>query len=237
MDNHLSSGPTTEVSKTMQRKGGSGVPMSVAMRELSAAGVLATCETGYFKGQNPQEFKAYRDRALRDLGAPADPIEIMLIEQCLSANQAANNLRVQLAGVTDTSAVGLLTSAVSRMMAEFRRTALALKQYRAPPSAAQLTVVQNTHVTTGDQQVAVIGNPSDLPRSEKNGSESQLVSTSPLEALPHEPLSEFCAESPTSRCRPAEPLEAQRLDPCRTRKAQAGRRVESPLAVFNGSED
>ena len=187
--------PPAQQLETLEEKLAPFQGVALGIEHLSAGLVLATCEQSALKDK-PLAFQAYHDNILQKCGQPTDPIEVMLIEQEMWAHMAIGRLYVTAGGANDANALGIFAAAIARMMAEFRRTALALKQYKTSAPPAQLTVVQNTHVSTGDQQVAVIGNPSDLRRSEKNGSESQLGSKPPLEALSHEPLPEFLRRIP-----------------------------------------
>ena len=58
------------------------------------------------------------------------------------------------------------TASAAKLMAEHRRLTLALRQYRAPVLAKQVTVVKN--VAAGDQQVAVMqGDGAGRPRPGK----------------------------------------------------------------------
>jgi hypothetical protein len=76
-------------------------------------------------------FQVYLDRFLKDAGAGTDPVERMLLEQlalshhvigCLSARAGSRG--------EDHERMMLLLAGAARLMAEFRRTALALKDYR-----------------------------------------------------------------------------------------------------------
>ena len=69
--------------------------------------------------------------------------------------------------------------ATARLTTEFRRSALALKTYRAPAPAAHLTVVRQQNVAVGDQQVALVegGNKEQrpVPRLVSNTRESKAA--------------------------------------------------------------
>jgi hypothetical protein len=75
-------------------------------------------------------FRRYRDKLIADSGYPHDPIEVMLVEQLALAHLNTGLLfhRASAAGSVEVAAAYL--AAVTRLMAEFRRTALALPAYR-----------------------------------------------------------------------------------------------------------
>lgn len=76
-------------------------------------------------------YKAFRDRLIADCGSPSDPIEVMVIEQLALAHLNMGFLQCRAANAPTLEAVGVYGSAAARLMAEFRRSALALQAYRA----------------------------------------------------------------------------------------------------------
>jgi hypothetical protein len=77
-------------------------------------------------------WKAYLDRYLQAAGDPTDPVERILLEQLALAHHALGRLHVRAGsreGVEETQAY---MAAIARLLAEVRRTALALKVYRQP---------------------------------------------------------------------------------------------------------
>jgi hypothetical protein len=75
-------------------------------------------------------YKLFLENILKDSGDPGDPIERMLIEQLTFAHLRIAQLQ-SLAGTAKANeAIKLLNSAASRLLGEFRRTALAVRAYR-----------------------------------------------------------------------------------------------------------
>jgi hypothetical protein len=75
-------------------------------------------------------YRRYLDDLLKDAGSPADPIVIMLIEQLAVCHLRAAQLQSQAGQAEGLEAIELYNAAAARLTAEFRKTALALKQYR-----------------------------------------------------------------------------------------------------------
>jgi hypothetical protein len=77
-----------------------------------------------------QTFKVYLDDLLNRSGASNDPIEQMLVHQLAQAHFAIGRLHVRSSGSRGTVEAVAYTAAAARLMAEFRRTSLALQVYR-----------------------------------------------------------------------------------------------------------
>lgn len=87
-------------------------------------------------GHDTTGYLEYRNRLLRDCGGPTDPIEIMLIENLALLFHCAGRMHVQSAYATEADASVAYTVAAARLHAEFRRGALALKEYRSRATPA-----------------------------------------------------------------------------------------------------
>ena len=75
-------------------------------------------------------YKLFLENILKDSGDPSDPIERMLIEQLTFAHLRIAQLQ-SLAGTAKAhEAIKLLNASASRLLGEFRRTALAVRAYR-----------------------------------------------------------------------------------------------------------
>jgi hypothetical protein len=70
------------------------------------------------------------DRLTANAGDPADAVEVMLIEQLTMAHYRAAQLQAQAAEARSLEAIQIYNSAAGRLLAEFRKTALALQTYR-----------------------------------------------------------------------------------------------------------
>jgi len=75
-------------------------------------------------------YRRYLDDLLKDAGNPTDPIEIMLLEQLAVCHLRAAQLHGHAGQAAGLEAVTAYNAAAARLTAEFRKTALALKEYR-----------------------------------------------------------------------------------------------------------
>jgi len=78
-----------------------------------------------------EAFKIYRQTLLEQSGSPSDPIEIMLIEQIALAHFHIGRLHLRSCSAADGTLAVAFADAATRLTAEFRRSALALEEYRA----------------------------------------------------------------------------------------------------------
>jgi len=76
-------------------------------------------------------FKIYRQKLLEQSGSPTDPIEIMLIEQIALAHFHIGRLHLKSCSTAQAPLAIAFADAATRLTAEFRRSALALEDYRA----------------------------------------------------------------------------------------------------------
>jgi hypothetical protein len=84
-----------------------------------------------------QTFKVYLDDLLKGSGASSDPIEQMLVHQLAQAHFAIGRLHVRSSGSRGTVEAVAYVAAAARLMAEFRRTSLALQAYREAAARKQ----------------------------------------------------------------------------------------------------
>jgi hypothetical protein len=76
-------------------------------------------------------FKIYRQKLLEQSDSPTDPIEIMLIEQIALAHFHIGRLHLKSCSTAQAQLAVAFADAATRLTAEFRRSALALEDYRA----------------------------------------------------------------------------------------------------------
>ena len=74
--------------------------------------------------------RVYLDDLVKDSGNPVDPVEIMLLEQTAMCHLLSMKLQSKASGAEGTDAIELYLSGAGRLSSEFRKTALALKEYR-----------------------------------------------------------------------------------------------------------
>jgi hypothetical protein len=76
-------------------------------------------------------YKVYLEDVVRESGNATDPIERMLIEQLAIAHFRIADLQAKAGKAEGVESTKLLNTVASRMLGEFRRTALALQVYRS----------------------------------------------------------------------------------------------------------
>ena len=175
------------------------------IEETYGAAVLAAVTAKQFGGNVEMPgFKAYRDGIVAGAGQSTDPIETMLVEQLIWAHFRVADLQIQatIAGAADIT--NIYTTAAARLMAEFRRSAMALREYRSPFVPRQVTVVKQQNIAAGgDQQIAFVEGGVSPTAVENSNADTKLASNSG--ALCHvDPAPAF---SPAD-CRPFEPIKA-----------------------------
>ena len=74
--------------------------------------------------------RVYLDDLVKDSGNPVDPVEIMLLEQTAMCHIFSMKLQSKASGAEGIEAIELYLSGAARLSSEFRKTALALKEYR-----------------------------------------------------------------------------------------------------------
>ena len=100
------------------------------LRESTSSMLLHAAMAPTLKGIDWQAYKVYRDRLLADSGAPTDPVEVMLLEQIGLAHFCMGLMTARTTNAGQVNACGIYGSTAARLMAETRRTALALQAYR-----------------------------------------------------------------------------------------------------------
>jgi len=101
------------------------------LRDVSGAGYLYASLSGFVgEGINPDSYVEYIKQFLDECGAPHDPLEAMLIEQLCLTHHAIGRLFAKsgMAGQVDEATA--YAAAAARLAGEFRRSTLALSEYR-----------------------------------------------------------------------------------------------------------
>ena len=79
-------------------------------------------------------WRIWLDGFLKELGSPADPVVKLMAEQLALAHFAIANLHVRASHRLSPAEVAAYHVAIGRLMAEFRRSAVALRVYRQRPT-------------------------------------------------------------------------------------------------------
>lgn len=125
--------------------------------EMGAAAVLMSLAGKNFGSTvGGGGFKTYWDNLLAASGNPKDPIEVMLLEQLAWCHQRLGALHCQAAEARTVEVAVAYDAAAARLMAEYRKSALALRVYRSPLIPRQVTVVKQQNLAAGDQQIALV---------------------------------------------------------------------------------
>jgi len=203
------------------------------LRHVAGAAYLRSSMAGTFT-LDGDAFKAYRDDLMRDAGNPADPIEVMLIEQLMMAHHNVGRLHMQAAAARDPEEARACNAAAVRLMAEFRRSALALRTYRVPAGPRHFTAVKQLNLAGGGQQIALVeGRAGPGPEAPLSSPDTELGST---RALGHEePLR--IPQPEAGRGRPEEPVEAAGAHARGPRAAAAGGAGASAVGARDRAPD
>lgn len=115
---------------------------ATSLREMSGAAFLyGTMGEMFGSAIEGAGYKAYRDSLLADAGSPTDPIEIMLVEQLILTHNALGRLQCKAANATQLEAIEIFNAAAARLSAEFRRSSLALAEYRLASQRRRFGIV------------------------------------------------------------------------------------------------
>jgi hypothetical protein len=134
----------------------------------------------------------------------------MLVDQLVWCHHASGQLLAEAAATVDVKHRESLNNSAIKLMAEFRRSTLALRDFQTPPAVKHVTVVKQQNVAAGDQQVALIEAGAADSAPGKQNLHTKLVSNGAFHD--HERLVEAdCATDSWS----AEPAEAQVAVGCR----------------------
>ncbi len=171
-------------------------------------------------------YKVHLENILKASGSPTDPIEIMLLHQLVTANSRIADLHAMAACAASPELATAYNLAAAKLMAEFRRSSLALRTYRSAVTPNSMTLV------TGNQQVAVIeGENAERTPATKNAN-SEVSSNQPR--LNHVAITN---PFPAADCRTPELVEAQRPDARRAQDDPTNGFGEPSLAIFNGAQN
>jgi hypothetical protein len=122
--------------------------------------VIIPAEIAAILGMNhidPHGARAYMESVLQEAGNPADPIERMLIQQMILAHHRLIQIHGQAHLVKSIDQEEILNTGAAKLTAEFRRLALAIKEYRAPVQSKAVSVVHQQNVVSGgDQKVTYL---------------------------------------------------------------------------------
>jgi hypothetical protein len=97
----------------------------------SAASMFMYASMGtVLAGLDVAGYRMFRDRLLVDYGNPTDPVEVMMLEQLALAHLNLGQLFGKASSANSVECASAYLAATTRLMGEFRRTALALPAYR-----------------------------------------------------------------------------------------------------------
>ena len=107
------------------------------LRDVAGAAYLCGTLEAAFGGRiGADAFQAYRDQLLVDCGSPKDPLVQMMIEQMAMAHHNAGRLFAISAQSKSWGENTALVATAARLMGEYRRSMLALEEYRRKATPA-----------------------------------------------------------------------------------------------------
>lgn len=114
----------------------------------------------------------YRDELLKACGDLPDPLAVMMVDQSCWVHHQIGRLLVAATKTKDPAEAERLHATAARLMAEFRRTSLALRQYRAPVSDKQVVaLIKQENLGNGHLSVAASADASSPPAKKHHRSE------------------------------------------------------------------
>lgn len=185
------------------------------VREGFGASIAAALSGGVSEVVGVGGFQKHREAVLKGLGDPKDPLEVMMIDMaCWVYFRSGEMLVASTDSKLPADQVAALTAAAGRLIAEFRKSALTLREYRSPRrEVPNVTINTNT-------QLAVVNQPTETPVAPENVDALVSKPVQPLaapdtidaqlEPLPHEQFGFYFHTS--DRCRTPESVEARRAD-------------------------
>ena len=174
--------------------------------------------------------QTYLERLREDAGVRGDPVEQILVEQLALAHHNLGRLYVKAAESQSIEQAECFNNAAARLLGELRRLVLALREYRSPIIARQVTLVNQQNVAAGDQQIAYL--PDRGSAEEKTGVENKL-----RKGISHDERLETFTGSRAGGCWEAEPIEGQRTYRSGTPEAARVHLAKPSVVEVNGTQD
>jgi hypothetical protein len=122
------------------------------------------------KGVDVEAYQFFRDRMIADAGNPSDPVERMILEQLILAHLNVGLFQYKATNAGTIQATAAYASAAARLIAEFRRSALALQAYRL--SSRQLAHDPSKDIVVPVEQANLA---EDLPGKKDPDNEQPLI--------------------------------------------------------------
>ncbi len=119
------------------------------------------------------------DDFIEQAGAPTDPVEVCLLEQLFLVHNRLAMLQAQAAEAKTLEEAKVYNSAAARLLAEFRRLALAIRQYRQPTGSRTFSVIHQQNVATagGQQEVKYVDDKGEAKAQQKEAVAAPKVPT------------------------------------------------------------
>jgi hypothetical protein len=211
------------------------LPVGQVAANLRAGPVILALQAVAMGRDVPVEaWRLYLDDFVRQAGNPSDPVEKLMVEQLALAHNAITKLYVRAASADDPAFSEVCFSALTRLLAEVRRMALAIREYRGPASPQIVNVVEQQNLALGgNQQIANLeGAVATSPG--KNALTNELTSNN-HPRLEHEVQQQFVVQPAAGGRREIEPAEAPRSDARGTAAAERSSACQPPMAESDGT--
>jgi hypothetical protein len=196
--------------------------------------ILALRAAGMGSNVPVEGWRLYLDDFVRRAGSPSDPVEKLMVEQLALAHNAICKLYVRAASADDAALSEVCFAALARLLAEFRRLTLALKEYRGPALSQVVNMVEQQNVAVGgNQQIANLeGGVATSPG--KNNLTNELTSKHHPH-LEHEVQQQFIAQPAASSRREIESAKTLRSDARRAPAVARSGACQPPVDEIDGT--
>ena len=162
---------------------------------------------------------------------PADPIEKMFAVQLAWCHAQLGNLLLKAANAETIDGTVALNGAAARLSAEFRKSALAWRDYRTPVQGPRVMLVGQQNIAAVNQTEVSIDAASTSPATEKKSTDSELGTK--RDRLSH--VDHHLDAIVTSDHSEAEPSKAKRNNSGRAGTVTPNGNGHAALAAINGS--
>ena len=203
------------------------------IRDGFGPSIAASLATGMASIVGVPSFQEFRSEMIRELGDPLDPIARLFLDQlCWLHFRGAELLASSAGGRLPAEQAGIYIAAAARLFAEFRKSALALREYRAPVrQPSTVTVVANNNT-----QVAVMDGKATVQTAEEKVIDSEVGSKQPA-ALTHEQPQSIIPQRQSRASRSTEPCPARPAHRAGAKPSARSRVAEPTVAQSDGAED
>lgn len=185
--------------------------------------------------------KARVERLLEQARQTDDPVEAMMLEQLCLAHHRIASLHARAATATDIKVIEVYSSAAQRLLGEWRRLVLALRDYRTPVQGRSTTIIHRVEQLNAAESQDVSYTKQDSP---EGGTQLVCRDTELTSNKGEEPTHDYTEqrartpeEPPAGRRWQAEQGQAKRPFAPGPTASPRGRAQAPAVAALDGAED